>query len=215
MSEETGEPASPETGNAPVPIWLVASDRLDELITELPDAQSAWVRANSFRARLGTALALPGADGSIERVLVGWGTEATRRHERLHLGSFARTAPAGSYRLDGDLDGGAGLDAGPLPLRPLQIGRPRQIGQCGRRSGSGDPGWCRRRPVGAHRRGCLRYPRPDQHPCQRHGPGGAGTCGTADRRAPRGRGRGHHRGGADRGQPAADPRGRPGQRRRA
>ena len=104
MSEETGEPVSPETGTTPIPIWLVASDRLDELITELPGAQSAWVRANSFRARLGTALALPGANGSIERVLVGWGTEATRRRERLHLGSFARTAPAGSYRLDGDLD---------------------------------------------------------------------------------------------------------------
>ena len=100
MSEETGEP-----GRGPIPIRPVASDTLDDLVAELPGAQAAWVRANGFRARLGTALALPGADGSVERVLVGWGTAAERRRERLHLGSFARAAPAGSYRLEGDLSG--------------------------------------------------------------------------------------------------------------
>ena len=101
MSEETGEP-----GARPIPIRLVAADALEGLVAELPGAQAAWVRANGFRARLGTALALPGAGGSVERVLVGWGTGAQRRRERLHLGSFARTAPAGSYRLEGDLSPG-------------------------------------------------------------------------------------------------------------
>jgi len=105
MSEETGESGSPETGEKRIPIRPVASDALDDLVAELPGAQAAWVRANGFRARLGTALALPGADGSVERVLVGWGTGAQRRRERLHLGSFARSAPAGSYRLEGDLSG--------------------------------------------------------------------------------------------------------------
>ena len=105
MSEETFESGSPETGDKPIPIRPVAAEALDGLVAELPGAQAAWVRANGFNARLGTALALPGADGSVERVLVGWGTGAERRRERLHLGSFARAAPAGSYRLEGDLSG--------------------------------------------------------------------------------------------------------------
>ena len=105
MSDETFEPGSPETGGRPIPIRLVAAEALDDLVAELPGPQAAWVRANGFRARLGTALALPGAGGSVERVLVGWGTGAERRRERLHLGSFARAAPAGSYRLEGDLSG--------------------------------------------------------------------------------------------------------------
>ncbi|MEE8454414.1 MAG: leucyl aminopeptidase family protein [Limibaculum sp.] len=105
MSDETFESGSPETGGRPIPIRLVAAEALDDLVAELPGPQAAWVRANGFRARLGTALALPGAGGSVERVLVGWGTGAQRRRERLHLGSFARSAPAGSYRLEGDLSG--------------------------------------------------------------------------------------------------------------
>jgi leucyl aminopeptidase len=103
MSKETGESGSPENGAAPIPIRLVASDQLDDIVAGLPDSQANWVRANGFRARLGTALALPAQGGSVAGVLVGWGTEATRRRERLHLGSFARTAPAGNYRLEGDL----------------------------------------------------------------------------------------------------------------
>jgi leucyl aminopeptidase len=104
MSEEARESGSLSSEAGPIPIRLVASDRLDDILAELPDTQAAWVRANGFRARLGTVLALPGEGGSVERVLVGWGTEAQRRRERLNLGSFARNAPAGSYRLEGDLD---------------------------------------------------------------------------------------------------------------
>jgi len=105
MSEETNESGSAGTGGKPIAIRPVTVEALDNLVAELSDAQAAWVRANGFDARLGTALALPGADGTVERVLVGWGTAAARRRERLHLGSFARAAPAGNYRLEGDLSG--------------------------------------------------------------------------------------------------------------
>jgi leucyl aminopeptidase len=104
MSKETGESGPSETETTPIPIRLLASDRLDEMLAELSAEHGAWVRANGFLARSGTVLALPGAGGSVDRVLVGWGTEAQRRRERFHLGTFARTAPAGSYRLEGDLD---------------------------------------------------------------------------------------------------------------
>ena len=102
---------SEETGGKPIPIRPVSAEALDDLVAQLPGAQAAWVRANGFKARLGAALALPGADGAIERVLVGWGTAAERRRERLHLGSFARAAPAGSYRLEGDLSPGEAAQA--------------------------------------------------------------------------------------------------------
>ena len=111
MSDETLESGSPESEESPIPIRMIAAEALDEVVAELPDTQAAWVRANGFRARLGSAVALPGADGSVERVLVGWGTGAERRRERLHLGSFARAAPAGSYRLEGDLSPGEATQA--------------------------------------------------------------------------------------------------------
>jgi leucyl aminopeptidase len=103
MSEETGEPGQSADENTAIPIRLVGPDDLDGLLADLPAIQAAWVRANGFRAGPGSALALPGVDGSVARVLVGWGDAKKRRRERLHLGSFARSAPAGSYRLEGDL----------------------------------------------------------------------------------------------------------------
>jgi leucyl aminopeptidase len=104
MSEKTGEAGSAQNAAKPIPIRLLASDDLDELLDKLSGTQAAWVRANGFRSRLGTALALPAKDGSVAQILVGWGTDAQRLRERLHLGTFARNAPAGSYRLEGDLD---------------------------------------------------------------------------------------------------------------
>ncbi|MGF1552851.1 MAG: M17 family metallopeptidase [Paracoccaceae bacterium] len=93
-----------EAAGEAIPIELVESDALDARIDALPGPQAAWTRANGFRARLGQSLALPGGDGSVERVLVGWGTAATRARERFALGGFARAAPAGTYRLATRLD---------------------------------------------------------------------------------------------------------------
>jgi len=115
MSDETGESGSlpdssdldssdPEEAEVPtIPVRLVEAEALDALLAEFPAPQAAWIRANRFRARLGAALALPAEDGSVSRVLVGWGTAAERRRDRLHLGAFARTASPGSYRLEGAL----------------------------------------------------------------------------------------------------------------
>ena len=104
MDDQTGESGPLGTDTTPIPIRLLASDQLDELLAELSATQAEWVRANGFRAQLGTMLALPGKGGSVARVLIGWGTDAQRRRERLNLGTFARNAPAGNYRLAGNLD---------------------------------------------------------------------------------------------------------------
>ncbi len=105
MSEDAasdGAEAPPDGGPA-IPVRMVAAEELEATLAELPPAHAAWARANGFRAAPGSALALPGADGAVARVLVGLGTEAQQRRERLHLGAFARTAPAGTYALEGDL----------------------------------------------------------------------------------------------------------------
>jgi len=106
MTDDTDESgnASGADADQPIPIRLVEAGALEDLTAGLPAEQAAWVASNGFRARLGTALAIPGPDGRVARVLVGWGTEAQRRRERLHLGGFASSAPAGSYRLEPGLD---------------------------------------------------------------------------------------------------------------
>jgi len=106
MIDETGESGSAATrttASKAIPIRLVTAEALDDLLASLPKTQAAWVRANGFKAKLGSALALPGRDVSVARVLAGWGSAARRRRDRLHLGSFARSAPAGNYRLEGRL----------------------------------------------------------------------------------------------------------------
>jgi leucyl aminopeptidase len=103
MSDETGESGSPGEEAQTIPIRLVEAEALDALLADLPAPQAAWIRANRFRAKLGSSLALPAEDGSVARVLIGWGSAAERRRERLHLGGFARTVPPGNYRLEGAL----------------------------------------------------------------------------------------------------------------
>ena len=106
MSDTTegSMPGSAPNQNArSIPVRLVEAGALDGLVSGLPEAQAAWVRANAFLAQAGTALSLPDAEGAVAKVLVGWGTPAERNRERLHLGSFSRSAPPGNYRLEGPL----------------------------------------------------------------------------------------------------------------
>jgi leucyl aminopeptidase len=74
------------------PVWLETQD----------PAPRAWIAANGFAAGLGEVLALPGPDGEIARVLVGWGSEAARRRGRFALARAARSLPAGVYAVTED-----------------------------------------------------------------------------------------------------------------
>ncbi|HUF56409.1 MAG TPA: leucyl aminopeptidase family protein [Thermohalobaculum sp.] len=104
MSDTIENGSGAQAAGDGVPLALVPADALDDVLAALPAAEAAWARANGFRGRLGTHLSLPAPDGSIARVLIGWGTEEKRRRGRFHLGRFARAAPAGHYRLDAELD---------------------------------------------------------------------------------------------------------------
>lgn len=97
--------AMPATGTgsaaeAAIPVAMVARDRLEAVLDALPAPQAAWARAQGFKAKLGTHVALPDPDGRIARVLVGWGDAGQRRRQRFPLAAFARAAPAGTYRLE-------------------------------------------------------------------------------------------------------------------
>ena len=53
MNDETETEAD---GSPPIPVRLVEAGALDDLLAGLPAAQAAWVRANGFKAALGSAL---------------------------------------------------------------------------------------------------------------------------------------------------------------
>jgi leucyl aminopeptidase len=106
ITTDTERPADP---GGPVPVTLVPADGLAAL--SLDASSMAWARANGFAGKLGQSLGLPAPDGRLARVLVGWGDPASRARERLHLGSFARSAQPGAYRLETPLEPDAAEEA--------------------------------------------------------------------------------------------------------
>lgn len=55
------------------PVHVVLEDGLEAKLGELTDAHRSWVRSTGWQAKPGTALALPGPDGSVAAVLAGAG----------------------------------------------------------------------------------------------------------------------------------------------
>jgi leucyl aminopeptidase len=94
-----------------IPITLIPQGGVEAALGALPAAQAAWARANGFRGKLGQALRLPDGEGRLAAVLFGWGDAGARARERFHLGDFARSAPAGKYRIEGPLDADAAEEA--------------------------------------------------------------------------------------------------------
>ena len=99
--DETDGAGPPETDA--VPITLVASADLDQVVAGLSPFAQAWVAANEFSGKLGQVLRIPDEDGAVSRILFGWGDAAARRRDRFHLGDLARSATPGTYRLDTEL----------------------------------------------------------------------------------------------------------------
>lgn len=78
---------------AACPIHPVDTAGLAALLGRLPDAHRGWVRSTGWQAKPGTALALPGSDGSVAAVLAGTGgTEPF-----WSLAALPGQLPAGSY----------------------------------------------------------------------------------------------------------------------
>lgn len=90
-----------------IPLTVVEPDTLDAVLSQLSDTARSWCKAQSFTAAAGSAIALPGTDGSIEHALVGYGTDAARARGRFWVGAAASKLPAGSYRIVGGITGQA------------------------------------------------------------------------------------------------------------
>ncbi len=97
-------PAFAEPGAHALPIHLVTPEGLDAALAALAEPQAAWARLHGFAGKLGESLVLPDGAGGAAGALFGWGEAKGRRARRFAFADFAGKAPAGAWRIAGDLD---------------------------------------------------------------------------------------------------------------
>ncbi len=95
-----------------IPLYIVASDGLENTLEQLDLVARAWVVASGFTAKLAETCVIPKPDGTIQTVLAGWGDEKSRGHGRFHMASIAAKLPAGDYRIEAGLNQSERHEAG-------------------------------------------------------------------------------------------------------
>lgn len=99
-----------ETDGATKPLYVVPVEAQDAVLSGLPAAQAAWVRAQGFSAKPGELCLLPTPDGSVAGALVGFGSPQARARGRFHLAKAAAALPEGNWVLAGDLSAGTAAE---------------------------------------------------------------------------------------------------------
>jgi leucyl aminopeptidase len=94
-------PIVPTSDTTAIPLLILDPGDLSSWLAIQDAATRTWVASNGFEAGLGEVLALPGSEGGIARVLVGWGGEDARARGRFHLAAAAANLPAGRYAVEG------------------------------------------------------------------------------------------------------------------
>ena len=94
---------APETDDA-IPLTLIAADALPDWLSSQSDHTQRWVETHGFKAALGSALALPDAEGGLSQAVIGLGTDATRARGRFAVAAGAGKLPKGTYRIIAGLD---------------------------------------------------------------------------------------------------------------
>jgi leucyl aminopeptidase len=97
------------------PIHVIPDDGLEALLGRLSDAHRSWVRSTAWQPKPGTALVLPGSDGSVAAVLAGMGGA----EPFWALAALPGQVPPGSYAFAES--GGAAEDR--LPATAWGIGQ--------------------------------------------------------------------------------------------
>ncbi len=95
---------APATDNA-IPVDVVAVDRVEDALAALSTSDQAWAKAQGFAGKLGQFVILPDADGGVARVLLGYGSEATRKRGRFHVAAVVPKLPQGAYFIASGLEG--------------------------------------------------------------------------------------------------------------
>lgn len=83
-----------------VPVTPLTKADLDGWLSAQPPATVAWVKAVNFTAEAGATALLPGEDGRLGRVLVG----VSAVDDLWAFAGLPGALPAGSYRIDAELD---------------------------------------------------------------------------------------------------------------
>ncbi|HTJ63894.1 MAG TPA: leucyl aminopeptidase family protein [Alphaproteobacteria bacterium] len=89
-----------EANDKAIPLTLVTQAEFADLQNALDARDRAWIAANNFTAGPGQFLAVPAADGHIDRVLAG----ISRTDDIYALAGAYTGLPKGDYRLDSPLD---------------------------------------------------------------------------------------------------------------
>jgi leucyl aminopeptidase len=84
-----------------VPITACRPAGLDQVLSELSPRQAAWAKANNFKAESGRALVCPDAQGGVEQVLFGLGSEEAS--DPFLPGKLAKLLPPGRYSFAGGI----------------------------------------------------------------------------------------------------------------
>ncbi len=93
-------PILTETTDTATELTVLDPDGLVTWIEAADPATKTWVESSRFGAGLGEILTLPGAEGNLAGILVGWGTPQARSRDRFHLAGIVPKLPDGTYRLN-------------------------------------------------------------------------------------------------------------------
>ncbi|TXM76492.1 leucyl aminopeptidase family protein [Methylobacterium sp. WL69] len=87
-----------------IPVTCVGGPDWPGVEAGLDPREAAYARATEFAPKAGRLALLPGPDGGLARVLFGLGEPGPGR-DRLLVGKLPGALPAGTYRLEGPVDG--------------------------------------------------------------------------------------------------------------
>lgn len=84
----------------PTPITPILESGFESWLATQSDATKSWIAANGFEGKRGTQLSLPGADGSVGTVLIGYADDAKAIWD---FAGLPKSLAAGTYALSDDL----------------------------------------------------------------------------------------------------------------
>ncbi len=80
-----------------IPVDIVSQDRLNAYLKAAGDEARNWLSANDFEAKLGQKVLIANTDGTLSRVVAGWGDPKSRKRGRLFMAAIAKSLPEGVY----------------------------------------------------------------------------------------------------------------------
>ena len=93
-----------EIGSVSIPVHFVHGGTWEVVAKGIGPEALAFAKANGFDGGAGSHQALPGSDGHVRAVLFGVEKAGAKERDPFLFGKLATLLPAGTYRLEGELD---------------------------------------------------------------------------------------------------------------